>query len=490
MVNTLIYSDFHFRLLFSDAAGPQPEPEPEFHMDVPEMTSYKDLHSGMQDSFPQVSKGRVEDFFGSCSKPWDAKFEDLYKETYCRYFRQAVTTEAFIKASVWAEMRKSASYIVDVRIACNGVIEETQCECAVGQGPTAHCKHVGAVLFGLTCFKQSGNVVAEKTCTQVLQTFHKAKPHRGSPVKAATFGQFRGDRTPVLFDPRPSHRRALPGRLDDLHSRLINRRDNVQRPIMDLLRPANVEAFARDHDYMALSMEDHFLQKSFITYMTAEKAHEIEETTRGQADAQTWKEERKKRLTSSIFGEICKATDRKNKDLLAKRIIIPASINAPSLKHGRRYESVALEEFQNDSGVTVMKCGLFVAEGFPVLAASPDGIIDRDTVVEVKCPLSAFKKAITPVTVPYLYFDNDDQLTLKKNHDYYYQIQGQLFCAKRKVCKFVVYTGTSLEIIDVHRDEDFISEMLIKLRIFYNDYFKDALIHYLFYKQTGQYRFD
>ena len=77
----------------------------------------------------------------------------------------------FVSAIVWAEMRKAASYKIDISINRDGVIQESQCECGAGEGPTAHCKHVGAVLYGLTCFCQTGIVTTELTCTQVTITF-------------------------------------------------------------------------------------------------------------------------------------------------------------------------------------------------------------------------------------------------------------------------------------------------------------------------------
>ena len=77
----------------------------------------------------------------------------------------------FVSAIVWAEMRKAASYKIDISINRDGVIQESQCECGAGEGPTAHCKHVGAVLYGPTCFCQTGIVTTELTCTQVTITF-------------------------------------------------------------------------------------------------------------------------------------------------------------------------------------------------------------------------------------------------------------------------------------------------------------------------------
>ena len=55
----------------------------------------------------------------------------------------------FVRASVWAEMRKAVSYMVDISLNTDAIVEESQCECGVGQGPAAHCKHSIAVLYGL-----------------------------------------------------------------------------------------------------------------------------------------------------------------------------------------------------------------------------------------------------------------------------------------------------------------------------------------------------
>ena len=67
---------------------------------------------------------------------------------------------------MWAEMRKSVSYKVDISVR-DGTISEAQCECAAGQGPLAHCKHVGTVLFSLHMFQLKRELFWEETCTQV-----------------------------------------------------------------------------------------------------------------------------------------------------------------------------------------------------------------------------------------------------------------------------------------------------------------------------------
>ena len=74
---------------------------------------------------------------------------------------------SFLSGSVWAEMKKSVSYKVDFSVGANQVILEAQCECTVGQGPTANCKHVACMLFALHSFSASGTLNIDRTCTEV-----------------------------------------------------------------------------------------------------------------------------------------------------------------------------------------------------------------------------------------------------------------------------------------------------------------------------------
>ena len=78
-----------------------------------------------------------------------------------------VEDHTYFTANVWAEMRSSTAYKVDLKVNKDGVIEEAQCECGAGQGPACHCKHMSIVYYGLTQFEQTGDIITELTCTQV-----------------------------------------------------------------------------------------------------------------------------------------------------------------------------------------------------------------------------------------------------------------------------------------------------------------------------------
>jgi len=138
---------------------------------------------------------------------------------------------------------------------------------------------------------------------------------------------------------------------------------------------------------------------------------------------------------------------------------------------------VALEDLQA-TGMDVADCGLFIDEKYPFLGATPDGLLGEDGLVEIKCPSAA--QNLTPEEAIILNKGNcwnfwtrnkDQQITgVNKNHDYFYQIQGQLHITKRSYCKFVVWTPKGMKIETIKRDDSFWADkMEDKLVRFYND---------------------
>ena len=155
-------------------------------------------------------------------------------------------------------------------------------------------------------------------------------------------------------------------------------------------------------------------------------------------------------------------------------------LNCPAVLHGRTYEDVAIESFSKVTGFHVKKCGLFISDSHPFLAASPDGLVGEDSLVEVKCPFSGKDEPIMPgPQFPFLHTN----MSLKHEHNFYMQIQGQLFVTKRKVCYFVIFTfhkENGLHFQQVPYDETFCEEELIpKLEKFYEEDFQRFASNFL-----------
>ncbi|XP_074036789.1 uncharacterized protein [Leptinotarsa decemlineata] len=60
-------------------------------------------------------------------------------------------------------------------------------------------------------------------------------------------------------------------------------------------------------------------------------------------------------------------------------------------KYGREHEPFAIRQLENDFDVKVEPCGMFIDEYDYIFGASPDGLIEDDAIVEVKCPKAASK---------------------------------------------------------------------------------------------------
>lgn len=162
---------------------------------------------------------------------------ELYSGGYINFIRFAKAGDFYFKAECRAQMKARMSYAVDVCINESGTIQEGQCECAVGMGPTAHCKHVGALLYGLCKFSETGEFITAQTCTQQLQTFHQVKKHLGTPVKAQNLLLKVNKNND--YDPRPGPLINQHGYETFLNNTVVNSGVMCTAPVSQILEPAN-----------------------------------------------------------------------------------------------------------------------------------------------------------------------------------------------------------------------------------------------------------
>ena len=127
--------------------------------------------------------------------------------------------------------------------------------------------------------------------------------------------------------------------------------------------------------------------------------------------------------------------------------------------------------------VTVDDCGLFISQQHPWLAATPDGLVNdpSDTsqplgLVEIKNPYTARQKTLSEACTGSgfcLKKTKTNTYQLNRRHDYYYQVQCQLYCTDRDWCDFVVRTDEDIHIERIYRDKDWWEEQLPSLEKFY-----------------------
>ena len=237
--------------------------------------------------------------------------------------------------------------------------------------------------------------------------------------------------------------------------------------------PANVHAVVLDHHYIEKDHETYILEHLQITPISDEQIHTIELETRAQQ--QNWQEKRTMRLHSSNFGRICTATQATNFIKLAHSFTQYRHLSTEPIKHGEKYEGTALTDYMANRRVVVRSSGIVVCRTAPYLACSPDGWW---WLGGGEVSYTARDQNVSPISVPYLHVVND-QLALKANH--IYQIMGAMMCTGRQWCHLVVWSRRGHKVVTIHRDDQFISDMKKKPKIF-SKYFRSAMLNKVLYK--------
>jgi len=123
------------------------------------------------------------------------------------------------------------------------------------------------------------------------------------------------------------------------------------------------------------------------------------------------------------------------------------------MQRGQEMEVEARQLYELITGKVVKQVGLCVEGNY---AASPDGLVDDDGLIEIKCPTLA-------THVCYL-------LKGELPSDYFQQIQGQLLVTGRKWVDFMsYYPAIKPFIIRVKPDKDFLKALKAELDVFCKD---------------------
>lgn len=95
------------------------------------------------------------------------------------------------------------------------------------------------------------------------------------------------------------------------------------------------------------------------------------------------------------------------------------------------------------------------------VGATPDGIVGNNTIVEVKCPSSAFNvapdAAILAGKISFWKPNGDGGFSINRKHSWFYQVQGQLNVTGLDTCIFGVWTGDefNMKVEIIKRDQEF-----------------------------------
>ncbi len=126
-------------------------------------------------------------------------------------------------------------------------------------------------------------------------------------------------------------------------------------------------------------------------------------------------------------------------------------------EYGNEYEDAAIFALEQELGIQVEETGFH--KSYDWLGASPDGLVDINEVVEIKCPY--FKRNATS--------ESEFKSILEQPH-YYAQMQIEMLSTGREQCHFYQWAEGASRYELVHIDHEWIDENLPKLKAFHDEY--------------------
>ena len=163
----------------------------------------------------------------------------------------------------------------------------------------------------------------------------------------------------------------------------------------------------------------------------------------------------KKGSTYCNFGSVLKA--KRVTPSLVKRLLGEYDLSrVKAVQWGVNNEKEAIKAFTLKTGKIVNDTGIWF-DSSGILGASPDGIVDDETVLESKCPYTernlTIEEALNSTSFCLKKSESGQGYALRKDHVYWDLVQGQMYLSRRKFCFFVVWTTKDVAILKIERDD-------------------------------------
>lgn len=381
--------------------------------------------------------------------------------------------------------------------------------CLLSHRLSASCVHISALLHALkdlspclfplraTLPVMSNSETSEIPCTSLPCTWNKPRKRKEAKLQISdvlfqkhVYSRKRKHTLKQLqdFDPRPKEFRGL------VNAQLPQLLETIQDKSLCMFMLFDPHTRHWEKENIPTPTEYHILSKTEMLEaisslkqslkLTPQQIRKLEIDTRQQNISPLWHQARKLRITSSVFGDVKQRKDETKPDCLVTRILglkePPHTV--PALEWGRHNEAKALEAYvshQNKNGhpdLFAAQSGFIVSSDYPVLGASPDASIYDPSCnepygfAEIKCPFTHRERSpVEACKQPSFFCDLvNEQVTLKQNHRYYAQVQGQMAIGERPWCDFVVFTTKGISVERIKFNQLYWSELCKKLLEFYD----------------------
>ncbi|XP_041839030.1 uncharacterized protein LOC121638361 [Melanotaenia boesemani] len=363
----------------------------------------------------------------------------------------------------------------------DGKVVNVDCDCMANRGKC--CSHTAGVLYKMKYVVTQGLTgvsCSDKLCAWNQSTWKNVLPdtienirrpdhaHRESMKLTTKAFESDADVIQHFSSPQLAGLAMIPGTI--LHHVLTAQ---PQRKATDELPKEHAQC--ADHKCTLCNIV-------FETYVKCRKddREKIERKSKGQ-DGQFWLDQRKIRITSSqAFGVPRKI----NPSNWVERKLNAEFEGCAATRYGQLSEPLARKWFEKTTGQTVETTGLIVHEEENWLGASLDGIIDTNTILEIKCPTAkkleahdgSLRKMIESNKYDVKYVNG--MYILKETASglgYYYQVQVAMCCAKKNNCKFLVWTPNEQVIVDVRYNQQWTEEHIRHLKKVYFEHLLPAM---------------
>ena len=393
-------------------------------------------------------------------KSYQFFFEGNVKRLECKNH----DNKRYVRANVLPSMKKTPyRVVIEFSPTCDVLRAACTCPAGLGLQGKGKCNHVGGVLFAIEDFSRRGLQQNPEplTCTSRLSVWVvprnqsvAAKPLDKVLIRKIRFGKknIRTQAKIIKFDPwAPQQRTRDPESFKTLCNELQN---CLPSSSFFLFHDIKSKCPFTDSYDIATNRFKEIVDEHVSSWtISEEEIKETERSTRGQSQNPIWFEKRKSMLTASNFGKAAKTKVEPSNKLKA---MLYSNFTTEAVQYGIESEERAVKKYlremqQQGFNLKVEELGLLVSREKPYLGASLDRIVtnmDQNCKwgMEIK---SSFSKAGMDVDeacksktfclekIP------NGTIRLKGNHDYYIQVQGQLYCSNLdlKGIIFVVYFG-------------------------------------------------
>lgn len=456
------------------------QPFQQFHSESLAVPMFDSLPQGpwTKENFPVICEPVAKDYLKS-KGGYTKNHRTGVRLCQCGHLYDIEMSQAegifYMRAKCRPTMRKTPPfYLLFIMVdGSNKVPKGGNCSCAAGASQS--CVHVAALLFTLA-------EVTQTACTSVRCAW--SRPSAGSKATFAReldFGlasleghfPYNGPQPPLDTLLESLGAAGCKPAIVEFLKEEREREKNAVAPasdasgvLQDPLDKLSTIALVRDPTV------DDLLEALSIT---SEEAELIQIMTIGQRDNPLWMDARQWRITASNFGRVCNRNFRVMYPPSLMKILL-GDYGYPStaaIHWGCDHEEIALEAYQRKTGVEVDVCGIFLSAKYPFLGASPDGLLyvgNREfALVEVKCPYKHRNSSISDACkdTKFCLTITNSEPVLKRNHDYYFQVIGQLAITGAQYCDFIVWTLIDMHIERIFIDKDLWQEMTDKLLNYY-----------------------